>query len=690
MTKVRLSVLRKAVPARPMRPLTAGLAALAALAAAALTVVATPPQSADAEINGLAARPYMGWSSWSLEATTRPGYGRAWFNEQHVLEQADVMADKLASHGYQYINLDSGWHSYDVTDAYGRPVANTTTFPDGMKYIGDYLHAKGLKFGLYYGVGLHPEAYNKGNNPIYGAPGCYTRDIVYPDLRKTNGWTNAYKMDFSNPCSQAYLNSIGELFASWGVDYLKLDGVTPGSNKSGGNYDNTSDVAAWAHALADSGRDIEFTISWALHHGAIDTWRQYANSWRVDGDVECSCNTLVTWDGTVKLRWTDVVQWIPDAGPGHWNNLDSLDVGNGAIDGLTDAERQSATTLWAIEASPLYSGDDLTTLDDFGLSLLTNDEVIAVDQAGIPARPVSQTSDQQVWYAANPDGSYTVALFNLGAASAKVTASWSDLGIAGPAKVRDLWQHANLGNVKGAFSATLPAYGSRLLRITPNRPVVSPSMPLRVHATATTPSSVSLAWDPSIDHKAKVTHYDVYAGARRVASVAGTSTTVDGLRALTGYRFSVVARDSRGKTSAPSKVVEVTTPAAGGPVSYEAEAPNNVVAGTATVVACAGCSGGTKVNHLGGTGTVTFNDVRVPRSGTYLMTVGYLDAMAGGVAVVTVNGVPFNLAVPGTSDGNWSINVQTATAPVTLHAGSNTIEFGNPAGGAPDIDKIML
>ncbi len=682
-----------------MRPLAA---AAVALVVSALTVAVVPPQAAQAGINGLGDRPYMGWSSWSLEATTHAGYGRPWFNEQHVLQQADAMADKLASHGYEYINLDSGWQDWNVYDSYARPTANTATFPHGMKYIADYVHAKGLKFGLYMGAGLHSPAYKNGNAPIYGAPGCYTRDIVYPDLRPGNGWDNAYRMNFSTPCGQAYVNSVANLFASWGVDFFKLDGVGPGSDKSGPNYDNTAEVEAWAHALANSGRDVQFGISWSLSHTAADVWKQYTNNWRIDFDAECYCNTLVSWNRAVKQRWTDVVQWIPDAGPGHWNNLDALNVGNGSMDGLTDAERQSATTLWAIEAAPLFSGDDLTTLDDYGLSLLTNDEVIAIDQAGIPAKPISQATDQQVWYAANPDGTYTVALFNLADTPAKVTARWSDLGITGQAKVRDLWQHANLGNVKGAFSDTLAAHGSRLLRVTPRKPLVSPSTPLRVHATASTPSSVSLAWDPSIDIRAGVTGYDVYSGRAKVASVTGTSATVKGLRASTGYRFSVVARDSRGKSSAQSKVVSVRTPA-GDPVSYEAEAPGNTIGGAASVVTCSACSGGAKVAALGGTGagTLTFSGVTVPRAGTYLMTVAYLDGDSGRTAVVTVNGSAFNLPLPGTNDKNWNA-VQTATVAVTLRAGANSIGFTNPtqappwsadpqqAGTAPEIDKIML
>jgi hypothetical protein len=137
------------------------------------------------------------------------------------------------------------------------------------------------------------------------------------------------------------------------------------------------------------------------------------------------------------------------------------------MDGLSEDERQSYMTLWAISAAPLYSGDDLTKLDAYGLSLLTNREVIAVDQQGIPARPVTPTGPAQVWGTKNADGSYTVALFNMGSLPAQVTAQWSSFGFGGGAAVRDLWQHKELGTHDGSISAALPAHGSRLFKVTP-------------------------------------------------------------------------------------------------------------------------------------------------------------------------------------------------------------------------------
>jgi hypothetical protein len=663
-----------------------------ARAAAPATATVSAPAAADDSGGGLAAKPYMGWSSWSLESTTdtaiNPDGTASWLTEQHVLQQADVMAAKLKQYGYTYINIDAGWSN--GFDAFGRPIANPTTFPDGIAYVANYVHKKGLKLGIYLAVGLAPAAYNNGTTPIYGAPGCTTSDIVYPGLPLTNGWNDAYQIDYASPCAQAYVNSIADEFASWGVDFLKLDGVGPGSFQGGTNHDNTPDVAAWSKALEQTGRPIQYVISWALSHNDVSTWEQDTNGWRIDTDVECYCNTLVTWANSVQQRWDDVVQWIPDAGPGHWNNLDSLDVGNGSMDGLTNAERQSYMTLWAIEDAPLYSGDDLTKLDSYGLSLLTNTEVIAVDQAGNPAKPVSQRTDQQVWYARNSDGSYTVALFNLGDTTATVTANWGDLGITGPAAARDLWSHANLGDFTGSFSASLPEHGSRLLRITPlNAAANNPSMPAGVHGATSTASSVSLAWDPSAASRGSVSGYRVYVGGTLAASVSQPSATVGGLAPGTSYSFTVAAYGPGGSQSAPSAALALTTPAAGGPASYEAESTGNTIGGGAGIASCSACSGGEKVGYIGGTGYLIFNGVTAPRAGTYLMQVSYVDGDSGRPGVVTVDGTPFNLPLPGTNDNNWDA-VQTATVPVQLNAGANTIEFGNPDANVYDVDKIAV
>jgi hypothetical protein len=655
------------------------LGVLAGLTVIAGLLTAPPATAAGHQQQPVAQKPYLGWSSWSLESTNYPGVNptgpAGWLTEQHVLQQADVLAAKFKQHGYTSVNIDAGWSN--GFDQYARPVVNPTTFPDGMKYVADYVHKKGLKLGSYLAVGLDLKAYDDGNSPIAGTANCHTKDLVYPDLRKTNGWDSAYKIDFTNPCAQSYVDSVARLLAGWGVDFLKLDGVGPGSFKGGENYTNTADVEAWHKAIAKTGRPMEFVVSWALSHRQVDVWQANTNGWRVDTDVECYCDTLVTWDNSVKQRWNDVVQWIPDAGPGHWNNLDSVDVGSGKMDGLTQAERQSYLTFWAIEAAPLYIGDDLTQLDDYGVKLLTNDEVIALDQAGVPAKPVSQTTDQQVWYNRNADGSYTVALFNLAATPARVTADLAQLGISGPVQIRDLWSHQDVRDASG----DLPVHGSRLFKVTP-RDRTSLQAPAVVHGTAATGTSVSLAWDAAKGAQ----NYDVFAGNEKVATTTGPSVTVAGLKPSTNYDFTVIANQRHGRPSAPSKKISVTTPAADGPQAYEAE--NGTPQGGATVYDC-NCSNGKKVGYLGGSGYVVLPAVTAAKAGTYLLQLSYVDGDSSRTGIVTINGTSFPLPVAGSNDNDWN-TPQTVTVPVYLRAGPNTVQIGNQAGYVYDVDKITV
>ena len=682
------------------------LAAAVGCLLAAVAVQVVPSAGADPQPQvtvkaDSASTPYMGWSSWSLESTNYPGVNptgsASWLNEANILRQTDVVAAKLRSHGYNYVNVDAGW--LGGFDGYARPLSNAGTFPDGMRYVGDYIHRKGLKFGAYLAVGLDIRAYNNGNTPIYGAENCYTRDIVYPDLRTTNGWNSSYKIDFSNPCSQAYINSIANELAGWGVDFLKLDGVGPGSFQGGANYDNTSDVQAWNSALAHTHRKIQFVISWSLSHRQAAVWQADTNGWRVDTDVECYCDTIVTWNNSVKARFTDVVQWVPDAGPGHWNNLDSLDVGNGQMDGISDAERQTYMTLWAIEAAPLYSGDDLTKLDAYGLSLLTNDEVIGVDQAGVAAKPLDQSSQQQVWYARNKDGSYTVALFNLGEGTATVGANLAQLGISGTVKAHDLWSHKDLAPLSGKVSAQLPSHGSELLRLTPNAGDNAPNPPADLHATASSGTtaagnSVTLAWDPSYGGGKAVSMYQIYNNGKLVLTTGGTSATVASLAPSSTFDLTVVAVTKDGRKSPPSTNFTVSTADKNGSITYEAEASVNKLSGSATIADCSSCSGGKKVGYLGGTGlgTLTFPNVWTPKDGTYLMTIAYLDGDSSRTAQVTVNGSAMRVPMAGSNDNDWN-TPQYLVVPVTLKAGgSNAITFGGPtpADYVADIDKITI
>ncbi|MCX4815866.1 alpha-galactosidase [Streptomyces sp. NBC_01239] len=464
----------RALRAMVVLALTAGFATHLPAAHAA-----TPAADTSAPV---AAKPFMGWSSWSMQSSKYPGLNPdgdySYLTEANVTKQTDALASKLKKYGYNYVNIDAGWWRDNAWtpeyDQYGRQKADPKRFPSGMKAVADRIHSKGLKAGIYLPAGLEKEAYNDGKTPIWNAAGCTTADIVYSDLRTTNGWDSSYKLDFSRPCTQKYIDSQAQLIADWGYDFLKLDGVGPGSGKSGDQYDNVADVAAWNKAITAAGRPVHLELSWSLDYGHAADWKKYSNGWRIDTDVECYCNTLVSWENSVDDRWDDTPAWTGQAGPGGWNDLDSLDVGNAAMDGLTKAERQSYATLWAVAKSPLFSGDDLTRLDDYGLSLLTNREVIGVDQSDAPpARPVTPSDAQQVWAAKNPNGTYTVALFNLADAPAAVSANWTTLGFTGKAAVRDLWNHEDLGTYTNKVTEALPAHGSRLFTVTPRGSAVT-------------------------------------------------------------------------------------------------------------------------------------------------------------------------------------------------------------------------
>lgn len=443
------------------KPFRASVLGALVAVAAGLVVGFGPAPTASAEDNGAALTPQMGWSSWS--------FIRSHPTEANIEAQAKALHDSgLVSHGYDYLNIDDFYYLNPATnvDQYGRWVTDTTKFPNGMSAVAAYVHGQGEKFGMYLTPGIPVAAYQQ-NTPIQGTS-YHARDIVSDtsDYEANYNFGNGamYFIDYNrNPAAaQAYLNSWANELASWGVDYVKLDGVGDG---------DIGDVQHWSQALNQTGRTIHFELSNSLDVNNGSVWRQYANGWRIEGDVECYCSStsypLTDWNN-VAARFTDVAGWTKYAGTGGWNDLDSVEVGNGNNDGLTQDERQTQLTLWAVSAAPLVLGTDLTAMDSYDLGLLSNDEVIAVDQHGHAAHPVDRTTQQQVWVAANGDGSYTVALFNLGGSAATVKANFSDLGFSGSATARDLWSHTDLGSFTGSFSATLNAHASRLLRVTPS------------------------------------------------------------------------------------------------------------------------------------------------------------------------------------------------------------------------------
>jgi hypothetical protein len=416
-----------------------------------------------AETNGVPLTPAMGWSSWS--------FIRYYPTEAALKAQAKAMHDSgLQNHGFEYMNLDDFYYlnPAQTVDQYGRWVVKANTFPDGMAALASYVHSLGLKFGIYVTPGIPVAAYNE-NTPIegttYHAQDIVTNTGIYEANYNYGSGCMLY-IDYAKPGAQAFINSWANLFASWGVDYVKIDGV--------GDWD-IPDIEAWSQALNQTGRPIHLELSNSLDVNNGSTWEQYANGWRIDGDVECYCNSgsssypLTDWNN-VSARFNDAPHWTQFASPGGWNDLDSLEIGNGANDGITSTERQSAMTLWSMCCAPIILGVDLTSLDTNDLAMLFNDRVLQIDQAGSVGAPLTYSTTNQVWRAFEADGTYAIAFFNLGTTSANVSVTWAQIGFTNGAEVQDLWAGSDLGFYTNGFSVTLPSHGSALYRVAPAYP----------------------------------------------------------------------------------------------------------------------------------------------------------------------------------------------------------------------------
>ncbi|MCU1223749.1 MAG: hypothetical protein JWQ42_1842 [Edaphobacter sp.] len=429
----------------------------------------------------LAQRPYMGWSSWS--------FLRGKPTEEKVKAQVDALfAAKLPELGYRYINLDAGWS--DGYDNHGVPKTNLTVFPSGMDGFGQYLHSRGLLFGIYLNPGIDPKLYEA--NPVIDGTTAHIHDIT-DTTQPGSTHKGSYKIDFTKPASRAYVNSIVQQFARWKVDFVKLDFVGPG----GGNLpaDNREELRVWHAAIRRSGRPIWLELSNWLSIDQADLWRATSNGWRIENDVECyPCGrstdpaikgNLTTWS-KVSERFADIRPWIRYAGPGTngaaggWNDFDSLELGNGDKDGITPAERQSMFLLWAISCAPLYLGTDLTHMDPADLTLISNRDLIAINQAGIPATPLDIQSlrkqIQQAWITINPDGSAILSLFNLGPDTATLKFNWREIDALRnthfaehPPKLTDLITKSDVPTPPEEIDIALDSHASKVFRLTPTR-----------------------------------------------------------------------------------------------------------------------------------------------------------------------------------------------------------------------------
>jgi hypothetical protein len=533
--------------------------------------------------------PYLGWSSWSLQATRasglNPNGSYSWLTEKNVLAQVDVMADKLKDFGYKYINIDAGWwRTWNWTPAYdehGRPAVWSTRFPSGMASVVDYIHSKGLKLGIYIPAGLETgmegDTVATGQDltkTVAGRSDCTLADVIYPDKRLTNGWQSAYQLDFTDGdgCAQAYVDSVVGLFESWGgVDLIKIDGVGPGSghtNITGANarYDNRAEIAAYDKAFQATGHHVEIQVSWSVSQDYITDWQTYADSWRSDFDVECYCTTLTTWN-TASNRLANALDWAKYAGPETgWTNLDSLEVGSGALDGLTDTERRSVMSIWSLASAPLYLGDDLTKLDAYGLSLVTNRAVLAVDQDPTASvlSLVSQDGGRYVVSRRLAGGDVVVGIVNLGDSAATIGTTVTDAAAAAgasPAKrnayaVTDLWSHETTQST-GRIATSVPAHGSALYRISAGPGAVSeaPSAVLDLTAARTT-----IAPGDSTTVAATLTSTSSMA-------LTGASVTLTAPDGWTVERLGGTTGSTLTPGSATSVQYRVTAPAATSPVS---------------------------------------------------------------------------------------------------------------------------
>jgi hypothetical protein len=357
--------------------------------------------------NGLARTPPMGWNSWNKFA------GRV--DDAGVRGMADAMATNgMKDAGYQYINIDDTWEG--GRDAHGN-IASNKKFPD-MKALADYVHSKGLKLGMYS---------SPGPNTCAGYEGSYGHEA-----------------------------QDAKTFAAWGIDYLKYDWC--GARNLYTDEEMPAVYQIMGDALRAAGRPIIYSL---CQYGRLDVWKWGpdvgGNLWRTTGDIRDA------WDSMSRIGFaqSDLAAY---ARPGHWNDPDMLEVGNG---GMSDDEYRTHMSLWSILAAPLLAGNDLRNMTPSTLDILTNRDVIAVDQdpLGKQGARVWSASDREIWTRPLADGSTAVGIFNRGASDGTVSVTWAEIGLATHGVVRDLWHRTNVPASAVELSVTVPSHGAALWRV---------------------------------------------------------------------------------------------------------------------------------------------------------------------------------------------------------------------------------
>lgn len=433
----------------------------AALLGAAPGVAFSKPKARKSPL--LAPTPPMGWNSWNSFATT--------ITEAQTLEQAGIMARELLPAGYDILTVDIQWYeptasSYQYAakpvptmDAYGRLLPAPNRFPSavdgkGFKPLADKVRALGLRFGVHLMRGAPRLAVDQGLK-VKGTD-IAIADIV--DRTSICSWNpDMYGVDMSKPGAQAYYDSVFALLASWGVDFVKVDDLSR-------PYDaHMAEIEAIHRAIGRTGRPMILSMSpgeTPVVRG--EHARRHAQMWRISDDF---------WDDWKMLdaQFTRLENWSPYIGEGGWPDADMLPLGRLALGErdtkFTPDEQRTLMTLWSIARSPLIMGGDLRHLDAPTKALLTNPEVIAVNQTSSVNRPHFVEDGVRVWTARAKNADAYVALFNTGEKARKVSVSLGLLGLPGSVRVRDLWSRSDIGRARDTIQADLPSHGAALYRL---------------------------------------------------------------------------------------------------------------------------------------------------------------------------------------------------------------------------------
>jgi alpha-galactosidase len=443
--------------------------------AGSMAAAAAPAAQSDAST--LATTPPMGWNSWD-------GYGTT-VKEADVKANAQWLAEHLKPFGWQYVVVDmesfvtnpipegNSKTSIYSLDNFGRYTPAVNRFPSaandaGFKPLADYVHSLGLKFGIHILRGIPKQAVEK-NLPIAGSS-FHATDAA--DSSDTCPWNfDNYGIDGAKAGAQAYYDSVAKLYATWGVDLIKVDCISSRPYKA-------DEIMMLSTALAKTGRPIVLSLSpGPAPLEKAEEMRKYAEMWRISNDIWDIWHSTAEYPQGLGDQFANVAKWAGIGQPGHWPDADMLPFGYlGPAPGwgqprytrLTHDEQRTFLTLWCIFPSPLMVGGDLPRADAWTTSLLTNPEVITVDQHSTGNHPVVTTDKTVVWVAQSTtaDGRY-LALFNLTESSQTLRYAWKELGLTNPKyKLRDLWERKDLAG-SDSISVTLPPHGSVLYAASP-------------------------------------------------------------------------------------------------------------------------------------------------------------------------------------------------------------------------------